>query len=108
MMSELRKAAKVFLAEILYRSGILWLAFRLKHSGRSETCIFGLHRILTDDEACKANSLDGMVMHAEVFSGLLQYLNTKFNIVSMPDFLGANLPRSRRLNCVLTFDDGWE
>src|SRR5437899_625005 len=107
-MNDLRMVFKALLAGILHRSGILWLAFRLKYSPEAETCIFGLHRVLTEEEERSCNSLNGMVMRAEVFSALLEYLRKRFNIISMPDFLAGKYSGSARPRCVLTFDDGWE
>jgi peptidoglycan/xylan/chitin deacetylase (PgdA/CDA1 family) len=111
MSPKLRRLLHVTVAKILYYSGALglWRWCRRKLLRKDEVCVVGLHRILTRAEQERSNSLDGMIIRDVTYLGLLAYLQRRFQVVSLNDFLtdaeqraGASKPQ-----CIITFDDGW-
>lgn len=98
-------------AGALYYCGLLRLRsfFRRAVLGRKEICILGLHRVLSEEEASRTHSLEGMVMREATFARMLEFLTRKFRVVSMQTFLEGveNDSSDSRPWCLLTFDDGW-
>ncbi|MFB3921514.1 MAG: polysaccharide deacetylase family protein [Terriglobia bacterium] len=111
MTPKLRHLILVVAAGALYYSGLLRLRsfFRRAILGRNEICILGLHRVLSEDEAARTHSLDGMVMKEATFTRMLQFLNRNFRVVSIQTFLEGTPSDDddSRPRCLLTFDDGW-
>jgi peptidoglycan/xylan/chitin deacetylase (PgdA/CDA1 family) len=48
-----------------------------------------------------------MVMGAENFSLMLDYLSRRFHFLTLSELLAGRLVNSRKPGCLLTFDDGW-
>jgi peptidoglycan/xylan/chitin deacetylase (PgdA/CDA1 family) len=111
MGARFRRVLHFVAADLLYYCGTLTLwRFLLRTILRKQrTCVLGLHRVLTRTEQARTNSLDGMVMSDRTFVKLLEYLQRKFVVVSLEDFLANDETkgRSARPRCLLTFDDGW-
>ena len=95
----------------LYYSGLLRLRsfFRRAILRPREICILGLHRVLSEEEASRSHSLEGMVMREATFARMLEFLTRKFRVVSIQTFLEGveNDSGDSRPWCLLTFDDGW-
>lgn len=94
---------------VLYYSGILplWLLVRAWTRGNAEICVLGLHRVLSDEQKSRANSLEGIVMRERTFAKLLEYLERHFTVVSLGAFLDGGRAADSKPRCLLTFDDGW-
>lgn len=111
MAPKLKRLILYAAAGALYYSGLLRLRsfFRRAVLGRKEICILGLHRVLSEEEASRTHSLEGMVMREATFARMLEFLARNFRVVSMQTFLeGAeNDTSDSKPWCLLTFDDGW-
>lgn len=96
-------------AGLLYYSGFLplWFLVRRWAGGKEEVCVIGLHRILSDEQKSRTNSLEGIVMRERTFARLLEYLERHFTVVSLDAFLGGGREAASKPRCLLTFDDGW-
>lgn len=111
MGSKLRRLLHFAVAETLYYSGALtlWRFLRKAALRKQETCVLGLHRVLADTERALTDSLDGMVLSDATFVKLLEYLQHRFRVISLEDFLASDETKGGRPKprCLLTFDDGW-
>jgi peptidoglycan/xylan/chitin deacetylase (PgdA/CDA1 family) len=96
-------------AGVLYHSGFLalWLLVRRWARGRKEVCVIGLHRVLSEEQKRRANSLEGIIMRERTFAKLLEYLERNFTVVSLDTFLDGGREATSKPWCLLTFDDGW-
>ena len=96
-------------AGLLYYSGFLplWLLVRRWAGGKEEVCVIGLHRVLSDEQKRRANSLEGIVMRERTFARLLEYLARHFTVISLDAFLDGGREAASKPRCLLTFDDGW-
>jgi len=96
-------------AGLLYYSGILplWFLVRAWVRGNQEICVLGLHRVLSEEQKSRANSLEGIVMRERTFAKLLEYLERHFTVVSLDAFLDGGPEAGSKPRCLLTFDDGW-
>ncbi len=111
MTARLRRFLHVVAADLLYYFGLLrvWQFLR-RVFHRKEICVLGLHRVLTEEEKCRTNSLESMVLREATFVRLLEDLRRRFEIISLETFLehrSKNIGRSKPW-CLLTFDDGWK
>lgn len=109
MGAKLRRLLHYAVADVLYYSGALWLwrLLRQRFLGR-EICVLGLHRVLTETEQSRCNSLDGMVLTEETYVRLLEYLQQGFHVISLESLVGQTSgTNSAKPSCLLTFDDGW-
>jgi peptidoglycan/xylan/chitin deacetylase (PgdA/CDA1 family) len=72
--------------------------------------VLGLHRVLTEQEKVRSDSLDSIVVREETFEGMLRYLARQFKVVSLDSVLAAEDVDAidPKPYCVLTFDDGWK
>jgi peptidoglycan/xylan/chitin deacetylase (PgdA/CDA1 family) len=110
MRTKARQAMHVAVASVLYYSGALrFLSFLRRLRGGESVYVLGFHRVLTEQEAHRSNSLPGMILHESTFAALLEYLGRRFRFVSLETFLsegtvgrGQGKPR-----CLVTFDDAW-
>ncbi|MBZ5516297.1 MAG: polysaccharide deacetylase family protein [Acidobacteriia bacterium] len=96
-------------AGLLYYSGILplWFLVRDWMRGGEGVCVIGLHRVLSEEQECRANSLEGIVMRERTFAKLLDYLGRHFAVLSLDAFLDGRRAPGSKPRCLLTFDDGW-
>lgn len=76
---------------------------------KDEVCVLGLHRVLTRAEQERSNSLDGMIILENTYVRLLEYVQRRFQVLSLDSFLSTadqeTAPSKPR--CLITFDDGW-
>jgi len=111
MAHKLKRLILYIVAGGLYYSGLLRLRAFVRRVilGRKDICVLGLHRVLSEEEASRTDSLAGMVMREATFARMLEFLTRNFRVVSMQTFLeGAeNAWSDSRPWCLLTFDDGW-
>jgi peptidoglycan/xylan/chitin deacetylase (PgdA/CDA1 family) len=111
MGARLRRKLHFAVAALLYHTGALtlWRFLRRAVLRKQETCVLGLHRVLTAAEQARTNSVDGMVLSDAAFAKLLAYLRSNFDTVSLKEFLSGNEGTGGRAKprCLLTFDDGW-
>jgi peptidoglycan/xylan/chitin deacetylase (PgdA/CDA1 family) len=111
MTGKLKRLLLAMAAGLLYYSGLLRLLHSLRRvfGRRREICVLGLHRVLSQGEEGRSNSLDGIVLKEATFAKLLEFLARRFSVIS-PDVLLENTPREPHDSkpwCLLTFDDGW-
>src|SRR5450432_3151606 len=85
MSPKLRRILHVALAEVLHYSGALalWRWFRRRMFHKDEVCVLGLHRVLTRAEQERSNSLDGMIIRENTYLGLLEYVQRRFQVLSL-------------------------
>jgi len=105
-MTFLRHQLHILVAEILYYSGFLavWRFLRTHLMGVDQICVLCLHRVVSDSEFAQSNALPGMMMKEDTFVRLLEFVKSRFRVVSIDDLKHAAItPR-----CVFTFDDGWK
>jgi peptidoglycan/xylan/chitin deacetylase (PgdA/CDA1 family) len=109
MARKIRRILFCLGAGLLYYSGVLplWLLVRKWARGKEEVCVIGLHRVLSDEQKQRANSLEGIVMRERTFAKLLEYLGRHFTVVSLDAFLDRSREDDSKSRCLLTFDDGW-
>lgn len=109
MARKIRRILFCLGAGLLYYSGVLplWLLVRKWARGKEEVCVIGLHRVLSDEQKQRANSLEGIVMRERTFARLLEYLERHFTVVSLDAFLDGGPEAGSKPRCLLTFDDGW-
>jgi peptidoglycan/xylan/chitin deacetylase (PgdA/CDA1 family) len=111
MGNKVRRALHAALASGLYYSGALGvLSFlRRRVRGRRPVYVLGLHRVLSDEEMRRSNSLPGMILHESTFVALLEYLGRRFRFVSLDTLLsdGAGGSGQGKPWCLVTFDDAW-
>jgi peptidoglycan/xylan/chitin deacetylase (PgdA/CDA1 family) len=112
LITSLRRSLRLVLACCLYYSGLIGLygLLRKKVFRRREACVLGLHRILSEEESARSDSLPSMVLKEKTFGELLKFLSRQFTVLSFEMFLehAAN-PHARQGGfCLLTFDDGWK
>lgn len=97
----------ILFAEVLYYSGSLavWRFLRNLFLGNEQACILGFHRVLSEEDFSRSNSLPGMLMKEATFARLLEFIKTRSSVLSIGEMERA----SRHRPCyVVTFDDGWE
>jgi hypothetical protein len=111
LVRKAKRELRFLLAGILFYSGILALRRLLrKLTGPEETvCVLGLHRVLSDAEAARSHSLPGMILRERTFDELLAYLEKRYLVLSLEEFLagGRGAWRGQKPAALLTFDDGW-
>jgi peptidoglycan/xylan/chitin deacetylase (PgdA/CDA1 family) len=111
MIARLHRFLHFAAADLLHYSGALSLGrfFRQRILNKQEVCVLGLHRVLTEAEQSRSNSLDGMVLSDVTFVRLLGYLQQRFRMVSLETFSGGQPEEADKSKprCLLTFDDGW-
>ena len=111
MTARMRRSARYLVADILYRSGVLKMRESLRRTGsqRMPVCVFGLHRIMKDDNLHRSHSPKPIIMRESTFEQMLAHVSRRFRVLSVSDFLrqeggdgGGGKPA-----CLITFDDGW-
>ncbi len=111
MLAKLQRLLHIAAAVILYYSGILALRrwCRIKLLGKDKVCVLGLHRVLTEEEQKRSNSLEGMIILEDSYLELLAYLQRRFHVISLDTFLarGDQNGAASKPQCIITFDDGW-
>jgi peptidoglycan/xylan/chitin deacetylase (PgdA/CDA1 family) len=111
MANRVRRALHVAVAAGLYYSGALgfWSFLSRRLRGRLPVYVLGFHRVLSDEEARRSNSLPGMIMNESTFSALLEHLGRRFRFVSLDEFLSGDRAERGRGKpwCLVTFDDAW-
>ena len=111
MVRKIRRIFFLAAAGVFYYSGLssLWLSIRGRVLRKQGVCVIGLHRVLTDAEREKSNSLDAIVLREETFAKVLTYLGRHFEVVSLGTFLQTLRDGStgKKPQCLITFDDGW-
>jgi peptidoglycan/xylan/chitin deacetylase (PgdA/CDA1 family) len=110
MVAKLRGFLHYLAALLAHYSGMLSLRsfFRRNILRRTETHVLGLHRVLTQEEFIRANSLPGMILKETTFAKLLEYICRHWETVPLDAFLeGGGKTASSRPRLLLTFDDGW-
>ena len=100
------------IAVALYYSGLLRLRFFIRRAifRKKEICILALHRVLPEEQRLHTSSLEGMILKEATFAKMLEFLDQRFRVVSLEDFLSTTESRKsdRRPWCLITFDDGWK
>lgn len=111
MSPRLRRFLHLAVAQALYYSGALALGRSLRRRlwHKDEVCVLGLHRVLTKAERERSSSLDGMIIREDTYLQLLEYLQRRFQVVSLDVFLAGTekAAASSKPLCLVTFDDGW-
>lgn len=109
MAHKIRRILFCLGAGLLYYSGILplWFLVRAWLRGNEEVCVIGLHRVLSEEQESRVNSLEGIVMRERTFAQLLEYLERHFTAVSLDAFVDGRRAADSKPRCLLTFDDGW-
>jgi peptidoglycan/xylan/chitin deacetylase (PgdA/CDA1 family) len=109
MAARVRRFLHFLLAELLYYSGSLavWRFFRTRVCGRGHICVLGFHRVLSESEIPRSNSLPAIVMKESTFINLLEYVKQRFQVIGIE---GIQQPSQNGSSpcCILTFDDGWK
>lgn len=109
MAARSRRLAHFIAADFLYYSGALtaWRFFRTRVLRKDQICVLGLHRVLSESEIARSNSLPGIVMKESTFINLLRYVKQRFRVIGIE---GIQQPSQNGSSpcCVLTFDDGWK
>jgi peptidoglycan/xylan/chitin deacetylase (PgdA/CDA1 family) len=80
-------------------------AARRKLSGRRAIVVLALHRVLSDSELARTNSLSGIVLRDHTFTGLADYVSRRFETVDVSRCAPGGPASGLRL--AFTFDDGW-
>jgi peptidoglycan/xylan/chitin deacetylase (PgdA/CDA1 family) len=98
-------AAGLQLPGLLRPGRIFWRRAQIK----KEICVFGLHRVLSNEDRAQSMSLGSIVLRERTFGTLLEYLAEHFEVLTLDSFLVARPSESAdsRPRCILTFDDGW-
>jgi len=111
MFARVRRLLRFVLASSLHYSGgfRVWDFLRRRVLRRSDICVLGFHRILSEEEYLLSDSLGGIVLRETTFARILEYLAQHFHVVPLEAFLGGKLGRTgaSKPYCILTFDDGW-
>ena len=111
MSSSGKPILKAIFAGVLYYSGLLYLRTLLRRMvlGKEESCVLGLHRVLSASDKGQENSQAAIVLKEETFVRLLEFLRRKFKLVTLRDFLEGqtDVGSPPYIRCLLTFDDGW-
>ena len=111
MARKIRRILFLSAAGIFYYSGLssLWLRLRHRIFAKSDICVIGLHRVLTDIQRPQVSSLESIVIRDDTFGKLLQYLGRHFEVVSLGRFVDIlrGGPPGPKPPCLITFDDGW-
>ncbi len=106
MKSRMRRCMRVALASLACRSGMVQLSLD-RHLRNKRLCVLGLHRVLDRAERLMTASEPSIIIAAENFPLMLEYLSRRFQFVSLSDFLSGWMVDNRKPMCLLTFDDGW-
>lgn len=108
-MHKIRRACFSLAAALLFYSGLLrfWILARRWARGSREICIIGLHRILSDEQRLRANSLQGIILRERTFAKMLEFIRHNFTVLSLAEFLEGDAGSASTPPCLLTFDDGW-
>lgn len=98
---------KRLLSASLYRTGLLWLAARIRLRGKAVVLMY--HRILPLDESRRSFSHPGIIVTPRSFARHLNILRRHFKPLTLQQFehhlvSGEPFPHGA---CLLTFDDGW-
>lgn len=101
-----RRLARDWIAKGLSRSGVISAQQRHRASER-QVCVLGLHRVLDRETRQRASSHRAMIMDEKCFEGMLGYLASYYDVLSLEDFLAGSRSRTDRPAVLLTFDDGW-
>ncbi|BDD87627.1 polysaccharide deacetylase [Desulfofustis limnaeus] len=106
-MQRLFNLLRLVWAELLYRTGILFVlkAWVL----RRRAVVLMYHRVLTPEERNRSFSAEGIVVGVETFTWQMQAAKELFRVVSLPEFL-ESLRQGTGFSdgtCLITFDDGW-
>jgi peptidoglycan/xylan/chitin deacetylase (PgdA/CDA1 family) len=106
-VSRIRHHLHIFLAEFLYYSGLLaaWRFLRTRVSGKDQVCVLGLHRILSEADFARSNSLPGMLLKESTFVSLLEFVKKRFRVIPIHELSRA---REHGPCYAFTFDDGWK
>jgi peptidoglycan/xylan/chitin deacetylase (PgdA/CDA1 family) len=111
MDGRLRRFLHYLVADLAHYSGLLRLRsfYRRRILGKQEVYILCLHRVLTEEEQNRSDSVNAMVLGERTFVKMLEYISRRYRIVSFDAFLanGANSADLSRPWCLVTFDDGW-
>ena len=111
MASKIKRLLLCSAAGLLYYTGMLSVRqfVRQRFLRKNEICVLGLHRILSDEQRQRANSLGGIVMREATFTRLLEFLDRHYSVVSLDGFLQSmRQPHGGpKPLCLITFDDGW-
>ncbi len=107
MRGNLRQWVKLLVAGVFYHSG----GFRLllqRRAKKGSVCVLGLHRILEEAQKKRSNSQEAIVLAAEAFEQMLEFLGRYFRLIPVEAMLQNSDDDASRPRCVVTFDDGWE
>jgi peptidoglycan/xylan/chitin deacetylase (PgdA/CDA1 family) len=109
MVAKARHFLHVVAARLLYYSGLLSFVSIVRRNvlRQKEIYVIGLHRVLTQAERERSNSLDGMVLTDCTFRKLLEHLQQRFEVISLQDLLTGASQEGGKPLCLITFDDGW-
>ncbi len=111
MVAKARRFLHIGAAGLLHYSGLLglWRFVRRSILRKTEVCVIGFHRVLTEAERARSNSLDALVLRHATFVRVLEYVRRRFHVVSLEAFLSgeATGAETSKPCCLLTFDDGW-
>ena len=105
-----RRWLRYLVAVSLHSSGLLWLWQTLRHRllSKSDVCVLGFHRVLTEEEYRQTNSHPAILLREPTFVGILEYLGAHFRIAPVSVLWEEPQPANgSKPACVLTFDDGW-
>ena len=105
--TNLTRRARRFVADTLYRAGVLAAWQRLTLRRRAVVLMY--HRVLDDAEYRRTASSPAIVVRRSTFERQLRVLQRHFRVLSA-DELRACIAAGRPLpprSCVITFDDGW-
>ena len=107
----LRRTIKLFLATLLYYSGLLRIISkrRVRQSPDKLFKILTYHRILENEHHRKADTQPGMCVTQASFDKQLAFLTQEYYPVTLNELSGSlkNNRPIRERTVVVTFDDGW-
>jgi len=111
MIASVKRAIKIFLAIVLYYSGLLaGLSFLKKiFYNRGNFVILMYHRVLDENSGERDYIQPGLYVSRRVFEKQIAYLSKKCNLLSLGELAELLICKQRipPKSLVITFDDGW-
>ncbi len=103
----LRRGLRETFLALMYYSGALWLALRIRLRGR--IIVLTYHRVLPKDRWAESFSTESIVVTPETFDRHMRFVRRHLRPVTAREFAawlrGGDPPPKGA--CLVTFDDGW-
>jgi peptidoglycan/xylan/chitin deacetylase (PgdA/CDA1 family) len=93
-------------ALVLFRTAVPWVKWHIRR--RSGVIVLVFHRVLGRSELRDSCSPRGMLVSADIFAKIAEYLTRKYNCISLADKPEFGSASSTNVRVAVTFDDGWQ